>query len=255
MSNIIPLFYDHSSKRSILTYWKEEECVENGPQSIVKIAKNNSLKEIFGISNNFHTFFEAYKNLKEQNINFRFGLSLIMCNDINDKSEESIKTQHKIIIWMKNSTAYKDLIKIYTKCHADINNKYYIQRFDFNQLNSLWTNNLILSLPFFNSFIHKNTLEYGCDIMPNFPVLPIIFREQNSGLPFENLINKALEKYNKDGNMEEVKCKTIYYEKKDDMKAYMVYRAIENQSTFAKPELEDFCSNNFSFEDYKELIK
>jgi DNA polymerase III alpha subunit len=255
MSNIIALFHDHSSRRGILTYWKESECIEGGPQSILKLAKEANLKEVFGISNNLHTFFEAYRNLKEQNISFRFGLSLIMCKDVNDKTEDSLKTEHKIIVWAKNSQAYKDLIKIYTKCHADINNKYYIQRFDFNQLNALWTNNLILSIPFFDSFIHKNLLQYGSNIIPQFPVQPIIFREQNSGLPFENLINNALDNYNKDKSMEEIRCKTIYYENKDDARAYITYRALDNRASFNSPGIDFLCSNNFSFQDYKELIK
>ena len=125
MDNIIPLFYDHSSGKSILTYWKENECIEGGPQSIIKLAKESDLTEVFGISNNFHTFFEAFKNLKEKKINFRFGLSLIMCADTKDKNEESLKTNHKIIIWAKNAHGYKDLIKIYSACHANPENKYY----------------------------------------------------------------------------------------------------------------------------------
>lgn len=254
MDNIIPLFYDHSSK-GILVSWKESECIENGPQSIVKLAKEAGLKEVFGISDNFHTFFESQKNLKDQKIDYRFGLSMIMCADTNDKNEESLKTNHKIIIWGKNAASYRDLIKIYSACNSNIDNKYYVQRFDFQKLNKLWTDNLILSIPFFDSFIHKNTLEFGCNIIPDFPAPPVIFREQDSGLPFESLINKALDNYNKDNKFEEIKCKSIYYEKKDDFKAYMTYRAIKNRSTFQKPELNDFCSNKFCYESWKELNK
>lgn len=254
MNNILPIFYDHSSKRSILTYWKENEYQEGGAQSIVKIAKDNNLKEIFGVSNNFHTFSEARKNLKEIGISFRFGLQMIFCNDAKIHDELSIKSNHKIIIWMKNKESYKDLIKIFSSCYTDITNKYHIYRFDYKQLKNLWTDNLSIGIPFFDSFVHNNLLKFGSNIIPDLPCDPVIFREQNSGIPFEPLINSALDTYNKNKIFEEVNTKTIYYENKNDIKSYMVYRAIDNGGTFNKPELEDFCSNNFCWQDYKEII-
>jgi len=107
----------------------------------------------------------------------------------------------------------------------------------------------------FDSYVHKNLLHYGSSIIPDLPCKPIIQREVDSGLPFERLINNALDEYNKNGDMEEIKTKTIMYSKKGDCAAFINYRAINNRSTFSNPEFDYLCSDNFSFEDYQNLTK
>ena len=62
---------------------------------------------------------------------------------------------------MKNTNAYSDLIKI-TSC-ASKEGFYYKPNIDFEHLKNLWTKNLILMIPFYDSFLFKNTLEgYNC---------------------------------------------------------------------------------------------
>lgn len=254
--NILPIFYDHSSKKSILTYWKEKELAPNGPRSIIKICKDSGINTIYGISNNFSTFIEAYKNCREAKINFRFGIELWMCDDAKVHDAASLNNEHKIVIFARNSDAYKDLVKIFSACHADRNNFYYKARFDFQQLNKLWTNNLILALPFFDSVIAQNTLKYNCNIIPNFPVPPIIMREQSAKLPIESSINYALDLFNNEGKYEEIKTKTIFYEKRSHFDEYTVYRCIHNRgSSIEEPKMDYFGSPNFSFEDYLQLSK
>jgi len=48
--------------------------------------------------------------------------------------------------------------------------------------------------------------------------------------------------------------KTIYYREKKDFKAYMTYRCILNRSTFQKPELRHFGSQEFCMESWKENL-
>jgi DNA polymerase III alpha subunit len=255
MSNspILPLFYSHSTRRSILTYWTEKESTEGGPASIIQLCQKAGLKECYGISTNFHDYLEAWKNLKAKGINFRFGLELKMCENAKEKTEESRKSEHKIVIWMKNSNGYKDLCKIYSACHTNVDNRYYTQRFDYQQLNPMWTDNLMLSLPFFDSFLFVNSMKFGASIVPQMPTKPVIFREVNSGLPFDAIIQEAINRYNKGSEFEEVKTKTIYYEKYTDFDSYITYRAIQNQSTFNVPNLDFMSSPNFCFEDYMAL--
>jgi DNA polymerase III alpha subunit len=254
MSDIIPLFYDHSSQKSILTFWKESECTPESPQSIISLCKEAKLKQCVAISKNFHTYIEAWKNCKDAEIQLIFGLEVIMCQDSKIHTDESIKNEHKIIIFIKNSDGYKDLIKIYTKWKTTIDNKYYIFRFDFEQLKELWTDNLILAIPFFDSFIHKNTLQ-NAQIIPDFPTNPIILREIDTGIPYEFFLNKALDRYNENKQFKEIKTKTIYYKNKKDVKAWQIYRSIQDRTTFSAPKM-DFCaSDTFCFESYLEIIK
>lgn len=253
---MIPLFYDHSSKKSLLTYDKPSETTENGPRSIVKLCKDNGIDTVYGVSDSFSTFIEARKNCRSEGLKFRFGVELWMCDDAKVHDEASLKNEHKIIIFALNSDAYKDLIKIFSAAHASAENFYYKARFDFNQLNPLWTKNLRLALPFFDSAIARNTLGHGVNIIPNFPEAPLLLREQNSQIPYANTVNRALDRYNVAKDHEEITCKTIYYDKYSDFDAYTVYRCIHNRgATFDDPKMSYFCSPTFSFEDYLSLAK
>ena len=255
-NNIIPLFYDQSSFKSILTFAKEKDCIKGGPSSIVSICKEHGIKKCVNISKNFSTFIDAWKNLKSIGTDLIFGVEFVMCDDAKEHSDASRNNEHKIIIMMKNKEGYQDLLKIYTACHTDPENKYYVQRFDYKQLRKLWTENLIMVLPFFDSFVGKNLLSYGAAIVPDISFAkPVIFREMGCDLPFVPLIDAALDNFNKDGNLEEFQTKTIYYKDRADFRAYSVYRAIMNKELHTKPNIEHFGSLDFCFESYLELIK
>lgn len=254
MTQIIPLFYDQSSFKSILTFEAKEKAT--GPRSIVALCKENNIKNCVAISKNFSTFLDAWKNLKAIDVKLIWGIEFIFCDDAKIHTDESRNNEHKVIVMMKNKNGYEDLLKIYTACHANPDNKYYVQRFDFKQLKSLWTDNLILALPFFDSFIARNLLSYGSAIVPDFSFAkPVFFREIGSNLPFEDLINEAIDRYIKDSKSEVFDSKTIYYKDRADFRAYSVYRGIMNKELHTKPNMEHFGSQEFCFESWKELTK
>lgn len=250
-NDFLYIFRDHSDMKGILTYNEIKDVnkynQEISPRSIIQICKNLKLDQCFGVSRFMNSFYDAWKNLKRENIQYNFGLELLMCNDAKIHNEESLKNNHKINIFFKNEQGYKDLIKIYTECHANIDNFYYESRFDYNQLKKLWTDNLIFVIPFFDSFLHKNLLTFA-SIVPDFPCKPILFREIDCDLPFVDLINKAIDKFNINNDIEIQNIKTIYYQNKDDVKQHLIYRTIQNDGTWQKPELEFYCSNKFNIE-------
>lgn len=257
MSEIIPLFYDQSSFKSILTFEKPRKVADpTAPDSIVEICKENGIKKCVCISKNFSTFIDAWKNLKAVGTELIWGVEFIMCDDAKIHTDESRANEHKVIILMKNKDAYKNLLNIYTACHSNIENKYYVQRFDYKQLKPLWSDDLIFAIPFFDGFIGKNLLNYGSAIVPDLSFTkPVIFREVGSNMPFEDLISKALTKYNENGALEEFNTKTIYYKNRKDFRAYSVYRGIMNKELHSKPNMDHFGSREFCFESYLELTK
>jgi hypothetical protein len=254
MSDITPVFYDHSSQKSILTWWGKKDWSDTGPVSILQLAQEANLKQVFFVSKNFHTFNEARLACESNALQLVFGLELWVTDSL-EKNEQSSHNESKIIIWLKNSSSYKDAIKIYSKIHTDINNKYYHYRTSWGMIKSMWTENLMLGLPTFDSFIHKNLLHYGASIIPDLPCDPIIHREVNSGIPFVQLINLALDKYNIDKKFLEIKTKTIMYRNYKDAAPYINYRAINNRADFGNPQIDFLCSDKFCFEDYTNLIK
>ncbi len=125
MKQIIPIFYDHTSQRSILTPWLSSETTPDGPQSFLKLAKDAGLKEVYFVSKNFYSFIETWRNAQKLELKLIFGLELLICRDSTEKSEESTNDESKVIIWIRNGEGYKDLIKIYSAIYTNKENKYY----------------------------------------------------------------------------------------------------------------------------------
>ncbi len=246
--NILPIFSSHYSQSAQSCLTLEERGKSKGPKSIVDLAIDAGLKEVYLVDDKIDGFIEAYKNLSKEKIDLRFGLKLTICADANDKSDESIKTESKVIVFIRNTKGYSDLIRISN--YAWTTGFYYTGRIDWKTLKEKWTDNLLLALPFFSSFAAVNTLTFA-SIVPDLPSKPTIFREIDSVLPFASLIDEALDVFNKDKQYPEQKVKSIYYATRADFKAYMVYRCIAERSTFSKPEIDHLASDHFSFEDWR----
>lgn len=253
MNNIIPIFSSHFSiGSSILTLEDSDKIIENKPISIIAIAKEYKLKDIFLCEKTMSGFVEAYTNFKKNDLNLRFGLKLTVCNDINKKDEESTKTESNIIIWLKNSEGYKDLLKIYSKAFTD--GFYYTGRIDWNHLNKMWTKNLNLCIPYFSSFLHNNLFK-GHKSLPDFTQIKPTILLTNINLPFDELLREKTEEYIKINKFDSLEYHPIYYFKNNDFKVFQVYSCIHNRSSFDKPNLEHLASNQFSFETYQKRLK
>lgn len=249
-------FFSDDSGRSVLNTWKKKECVEGGSKSIITIAKDLGLQKFIYISPNFHSFVQCMKNAEEENLQMVFGLEVLMCADRHVHSEESVATNHKVILFMKNSAGYKDLIKLYSAWKTEKENKYYKYRFDFKGLKQHFTQNMILAIPFFNSFLYTNTFIHGANIVPDYSTEELVLmREIGSEHPHEYLTNLAIDNFNKDRKYKEINTKTAFCENRADFDALTVFRTIHEKTEYHKPELPFFCSDAFCVESYKELVK
>jgi DNA polymerase-3 subunit alpha len=245
---MIPLFKSHYSLgRSILTLEDKSE-VDDYPDSIIQIAKENKLKEVFLVEDNMSSFLEAYTNTRNNNIKLNYGLRITITESIEDKSEESRSKNSKVIIFFKNNQGYSLLTKLYSK--ASKQGFYYEPRLDYKTLSENWTNDLLLCIPFYDSFIYNNTLRnFIC--VPNFSFTkPIVFIEDND-LPFDIIVKNKMLNFIKENNLEVFAVKSIYYKTKKDFKSYLTFRCINNRTTLNKPEIEHMSSDSFSFEEWK----
>lgn len=246
--NILPIFTSHYSiGKSILTLAQAEDKInENYPISIFSIAKKNNLKEIFLLETSFSGFVEAYNNSNDCNIPFRYGIKLLVCNDINDKSNDSLKSESKVNIWIKNTNGYSDLVKIYSLAATE--GFYYEPRIDWKTLEKMLTENLILTIPYYDSFIFNNNFKrHNC--LPSIDFSNIYFHIENHELPFTNLLKNQIEKFS--NNI--INSHTIYYYQESDIEAYMTFRCATNperRTLLTEPNLEHFGSNKFSFQSY-----
>jgi DNA polymerase-3 subunit alpha len=245
---MIPLFKSHYSLgRSILTLEDKSE-VDDYPDSIIQIAKENKLKELFLVEDNMSSFLEAYTNTRNNNIKLNYGLRITITESMEDKSEESRFKNSKVIIFFKNNEGYSLLTKLYSKAAKE--GFYYEPRLDYKTLSDNWSDDLLLCVPFYDSFIYNNTLKnFIC--VPNFSFTkPIVFIENND-LPFDFIIKNKMLNFVKENSLEVLLVKSIYYKNKKDFKSYLTFRCINNRTTLNKPEIEHMSSDSFSFEEWK----
>ena len=243
-----PLFKSHYSiGKSILTLEKSEKSVQNGPDSIIDIAKTGELKEIFLVDDCMAGFLEAYKNCQEAKLNLRFGVRLTICENMDKKDEESLSSEHRLIVFIKNSEGYKDLVKIYSK--SAIDGFYYRPRIDCSTLKKMWSKNLLLAVPFYDSFIFNNVLTFSICIPEIDFAEATLFTESNL-LPFDDLLANHVKSYAEKNKLPVESAKSIYYKDRKDFSAYLTFRCINNRSTLEKPQLDHMSSAEFCYESY-----
>jgi DNA polymerase-3 subunit alpha len=245
---MIPLFKSHYSLgRSILTLEDKNEA-DDYPDSIIQIAKENKLTELFLVEDNMSSFLEAYTNTNNNKIKLNYGLRISITESISDKTDESRAKNSKIILFFKNKKGYESLTKLFSMAAKD--GFYYEPRLDYLNLKQNWSDDLILAIPFYDSFIFNNTLKNSICV-PQFDFTkPVIFIENNE-LPFDLIIKDKMLSFAKQNKLEVFNTKSIYYNSRKDFKTYLTFRCINNRSVLNKPEIDHMSSNEFCFESWK----
>lgn len=254
MTDLIPIFStDYSIGKSLFTADPHCDAIDNScPISLATMAKLYQTPRIFVLENTFGSFDKLYQTIGKTGSQLCFGLQIVCCDDVNNKEEASIQTEHKINIWLKNSNSYKDAIRISTKASTD--NFYYVPRVDYKMLQEMWTENLLLTVPFYSSFLARNLLRDSL-CRPNFGAIKPSFHIEDHDLPTDSLIKDAVMKYATAENCPIINSHRIYYNLNSDFKPYTVFRVICNKQkrgTFNAPKIDQFGSDKFSWESYCE---
>jgi len=242
---VVPIFRSNYSLTSILTLDKassEQDRKKNRADSVFDICHDNGIKDVFIADNNLSGLVEAYENSQTAGLNLRYGFRVNVCNNMDDKTEASIKTEGKLIIFAKRDN-FKDLIKLHNIA-TTVGIYDGRPRLDYSTIKKNWTKNLLMVIPFYDSFIFNNLL-YGHECIPDIDFAnPYICIEDNS-LPFDELVKNQIISSIK---YDQIQTKTVYYNKRADFNAYMTYRCILNRTNFQKPELSHFGSTEFCME-------
>ncbi len=191
---------------------------------------------------------EAAKNCKANKLKLIYGLRLEFSKDITQKDEASLKTRATYIIFAKDEAGYNALIKIWT-CAAK-QGFYYNACMDFANLKRLWTPNLILAVPFYDSFLHLNSLEGFCHI-PEFSGFNPIFLLEENDIPFDDLLRKKVVTFAEKHGFDTLESQTIYYKCPGDFLAFQTYRCIQNRTNIEMPDMNHCCSDEFNYEKWK----
>jgi len=251
---MLPLFKsDFSIGRSILTLEPPEKTKGGGADSILDIALSNDLNEIILVEDSLTGFLQAHKNSEALGLQLLFGLRISTCSDMKSNPKEAgRKDESKIIIFAKGDEGCKLLNQIYSSAFTEG-----FGRVDYKNLKKLWADDLLLAIPFYDSFIFNNAMAFG-NCIPDFSFAAPVFFIENNSLPFDIAIQDKVKEYclKKKYIIEETK--SIYYNKREDLAAFQVYKCICNRSFasgdvgLVNPRLEHCGSAEFSFESWKE---
>lgn len=243
-----PIFKSTYSRKSILTLEKPEPHGD-GPDSIFSIAKDHRLKQIVLVEDEFTGFKTAVDRSKELGIKLIFGIRFNVCND--RFAEEKNQSAHKIIVFCKNDEGARELMKLYSLAFTESGGF-----LDYPTLKQRWTQNLKLAIPFYDSFIHRNSF-YFQSCAPDFDfTTPVVFLESND-LPIDETLQFKAKATARQNNWPTERVKSIYYRNRVDADPYICYRIITNRQsgksqTIDNPGLDGFVSDAFSFQSYLE---
>lgn len=245
----IPLFKSHYSLgKSVLTLAPHGNSQEDEPCSIFDIAKSLKLDKVTLVEDSMSGFLEAFKSSQSLGVEIQFGLRLTVCSDIKDKSADSRTKEHKVVVFAKNGRGYYDLIKVSTiACNEGF---YYYPRIDAQTLKSFWSDDLLMAIPFYDSFIYQNNFTYG-QCVPEFSFCEPVFFVEDNNLPLDMLIKRKVKAY-AEGKYEVFNSQSIFYENKEEFMTYLTFRCISKRTTLNKPNLEHCSSNEFCAEAFKE---
>jgi DNA polymerase III alpha subunit len=244
---MLPLFKSHYSiGKSILKIDKKSYSVSDS-NNIFYLLNSNNIKKLVLVEDSMTGFLEAFNNSIFFNVDLIFGLRLNLCQD---SSIDSTKHQTKIIIFSKNEKGCSDLSFLFSEYNCSLN-----ESLDLKSLSELWTENLMLAIPFYDSFLYYNYFYFNSVVLDLSRYNPCFFIE-NNGLPFDLPLKELVLNFCKKNNHNTVPSKSIYYSSKEDFKAYQTYKCICNRSfstqslTLENPKLDHCSSDDFSFESY-----
>lgn len=225
---------------------KSDDLDTTSPVSIFDLS--SSLDDIYLVDNSMIGFPFAFKIAEKLGKNLHFGL--MVSTKMGDSNEEHYVNHSKIIAFAKNDQGFNDLLKFH---HASQPSPQ-----PFEDLKKFITDNIFIAIPFYDSFLHVNAMNFSCQI-PNLKDVEHLFWCENHGLPFDHILRENLIKYYNENKPRVEKVFSIFYNAKKDVSDYQVHRCICDRSrargkklTLSNPNLNHFGSDLFSWEAFCE---
>lgn len=244
----VPIFStDYSVGESILTAANETEIKDSSPVSVPAIAYSYKLPFTFVVERNLSSYWKLYDAFKDADKGkLVFAVKLEICSD--NLSFNNDEVTSSIIIAMKNSEAYPELVRLVSE--ASVRHKTTSPRLDWNMLQELVTPNMSVMVPFYSGFIARNLMKFNSAIIPRFGEIEPTFLVEDHNLPFDNLLRCGVSDFCLHGGHKILNTHQVYYYRNSDFVAHQTFRCIAARTIFEKPNLDFYSSDEFSFESW-----
>lgn len=228
---MIPLLKTHASiGKSLL---KNEDVLD--------IQKEYKLDKVVVVDESFYGFRGLNEKLLSRGVDLVFGIRL----PVVQSSPEELSS--KLVFFAKNNEGLKQIKNLYSKAYCSESGQLIL-----SSLKKEDYADVKVAVPFYDSFVYQNIFNFGmCDI--DLKKFDHVFFEEDNQHPFDSMISKQLMKVTK--KTESVK--SIYYKDREDLEAFQFYKSVTSRSggrpvSYGNPQLEHFCSPEFSWESYLE---
>lgn len=214
--------------------------------SIVDIAKENGLEEVVCVEDSFYGFRSLKQKLSDEGIRLVFGIKLSVVQD----STDSDLRPSKLIFFAKNNDGIRAIRSLYTDAHTSE-----LECLSLCSYEKSFFKDVMIAVPFYDSYIYNNIFVFGLSTL-SLSGLNHIYLEEDNNHAFDFQIKRAI----KSLGVETQLSKSIYYKDREDFHAFQMHKAICSRRmgrspTFSSPNLNDFSSDDFCWESYKEKIK
>lgn len=258
MYTVAPLFKSHFSLgKSILTLEKPSDDSEY-PISLFQLAKKNKLDKVILVEDGISGLLQASKVAEEIKVTLIYGLRIDVCDDMSIKDEPSLTKRAKYIIFAKNPKGYQALLKVWSKAASE--GHYYEPNIDFKTLKSIWTNDLVLAIPFYDSFLYLNTFCSHVHVPALEGFGPITFFVEDNNLPFDDALKARVIEYTTQNGYPIIPAQSIFYKSAEDYLAYVAFKCLHNKgftrkATLESPNLDHMTSDEFNFDKWYATVQ
>jgi len=213
-------------------------------EDLVDIAESGEIKKMILVEDNFYGFRVINKAFLNTDVPMVFGVKLPVV-----QSSCYLEKPSKLIFFPKNNKGVAMARKLYTKCYTSEGECLHLDDLGGGELDDM-----SIGVPFYDSYVFNNIFHFGmCELsLDKYDHFHI---EESNDHPFDFQISAALKKL----GVKTEKAKSIYYRDKEDFEAFQMYKAICSRKqgrvpTYSNPRLNDFCSDEFSYESFLENV-
>ncbi len=226
---MIPLFKTHSSVGKALMQ----------PERVVELAVQEKLERLVVVEDNFYAFRILNQLCLKAKMPLVFGVRLPVVSETDEEKSS------KLIFFAKNNDGVGVIKSLYTQTYTREQ-----ETLIFNQAKP-FLKDVMVAVPFYDSFVYNNIFHFGMSHI-DLEGVEHFFIEEDNRHPFDFQIKNRLDNM---GVKREL-CKSVYYENKSDFEAFQMLKAVCGRAngktpTFDNPNLEHCCSQEFSFESWK----
>ena len=212
-------------------------------EDLVDIAQSGDVKRMILVEDNFYGFRVVNNAFLNIGVPLVYGVKLpVVQSDLSERSS-------KLIFFPKNNKGVINARKLYTKCHTSEGDCLNLSKIEDDELEEI-----SIGVPFYDSYVYNNIFHFGmCDL--SLKKYDHFYIEESNNHPFDFQISAGLKKM----KVKTEKAKSIYYRDKDDFEAFQMYKAVCSRKqgrvpSYSNPRLNDFCSNEFSYESFLENV-